>query len=144
MPKGTTAVSVPEQDCVAARDGKPDYSRTQLTGAPQYLCTTDTNVLEVGQTYRWPFKLRLDVAGPTNGAVAVGDRADDRDPNPTNDTAAIQVNPAAGTGGTGGGAGTLPITGGNVGLLAGAGIALITLGAAGYLTARRRRTRFQV
>ncbi|WP_433285792.1 LPXTG cell wall anchor domain-containing protein [Micromonospora sp. CA-244673] len=47
---------------------------------------------------------------------------------------------APGDGGTGGGG--LPVTGANIGLLAGVGGALLVLGGGGYLIARRRRTRF--
>ncbi|MFG2166827.1 LPXTG cell wall anchor domain-containing protein [Micromonospora chersina] len=49
---------------------------------------------------------------------------------------------APGEGGTGGDGGGLPVTGANIGVLAGVGGALLLLGGGGYLVARRRRTRF--
>ncbi|MEU5525634.1 LPXTG cell wall anchor domain-containing protein [Micromonospora chersina] len=49
---------------------------------------------------------------------------------------------APGEGGTGGDGGGLPVTGANIGVLAGVGGALLLLGGGGYLIARRRRTRF--
>ncbi|MGY0007847.1 LPXTG cell wall anchor domain-containing protein, partial [Micromonospora sp. I033] len=49
---------------------------------------------------------------------------------------------APGEGGAGGGGGGLPVTGTNIGVLAGVGGALLLLGGGGYLIARRRRTRF--
>ncbi|MFI2649814.1 LPXTG cell wall anchor domain-containing protein [Micromonospora fulviviridis] len=48
---------------------------------------------------------------------------------------------APGAGASGGGGG-LPVTGANIGVLAGVGGALLLLGGGGYLIARRRRTRF--
>lgn len=47
-----------------------------------------------------------------------------------------------GDGGTGGAGGGLPVTGANSAAVAGSGVALLLLGGAGYLVARRRRTRF--
>ncbi|WP_262281558.1 LPXTG cell wall anchor domain-containing protein [Micromonospora sp. MA102] len=49
---------------------------------------------------------------------------------------------ALGDGGTGGNGGGLPVTGANIGVMAGVGGALLLLGGGGYLVARRRRTRF--
>lgn len=47
-----------------------------------------------------------------------------------------------GDGGTGGAGGGLPVTGANIGVMAGVGAALLLLGGGGYLITRRRRTRF--
>ncbi|MFI6330571.1 LPXTG cell wall anchor domain-containing protein [Micromonospora chersina] len=49
---------------------------------------------------------------------------------------------APGEGGAGGDGGGLPVTGANIGVLAGVGGALLLLGGGGYLITRRRRTRF--
>lgn len=61
------------------------------------------------------------------------------DLNAANDTARITVTPRAG--GTGGDGGSLPITGGSTGPIAGLGALLLAAGSSGYLLTRRR-TRF--
>jgi LPXTG-motif cell wall-anchored protein len=60
----------------------------------------------------------------------------------TEPTASPTTSPTAGTPGDGGTGGGLPVTGAQSATLAGAGAGLLLLGAAGYLIARRRRTRF--
>jgi LPXTG-motif cell wall-anchored protein len=62
-------------------------------------------------------------------------------------SASASVSPAAGSsstspGASGGAGGGLPVTGAGTATLAGVGGGLLILGAAGYLIARRRRTRF--
>ncbi|MFE9918120.1 LPXTG cell wall anchor domain-containing protein [Micromonospora sp. NPDC005553] len=74
------------------------------------------------------------------------------DPNPANDSAKITIIASAdggsespgGDDGQGGGGtdGSLPITGAKAGLIAGIGGVLLAAGAAGFVVARRRRTRF--
>ncbi|MFU8854580.1 LPXTG cell wall anchor domain-containing protein, partial [Micromonospora sp. SL1-18] len=54
---------------------------------------------------------------------------------------APSVSPSA-PGEDGGDGGGLPVTGSKTATVAGAGAALLLLGGAGYLVARRRRTRF--
>jgi hypothetical protein len=137
IPKGTTAVSVPEKDCWPWINGQAAPSGTPLTGAAEYMCATSTWKLDVNETYTWEFGLRIDSAGETAGTITL-DTFDD-ELNKSNNAAQIIVNPA---GGLGGGSGTLPITGADVGLAAGAGVALIAVGGFGYLAARRRRSRF--
>ncbi|MCX4469566.1 LPXTG cell wall anchor domain-containing protein [Micromonospora sp. NBC_01655] len=71
----------------------------------------------------------------------------DGDPNAQNDSAKIIINPTGHGGGDGGQGGgddrpTLPITGDSIGLITAVGGLLLVAGTAGYLVARRRKTRF--
>lgn len=76
---------------------------------------------------------------PTPSASATATAA----PTSSAPAGAPTASPAApGQGGTGGDGGGLPVTGSNTATVAGAGVALLLLGGAGYLVARRRRTRF--
>jgi LPXTG-motif cell wall-anchored protein len=163
VPDGTTVTSVspagtnppgtaPVKRCVAydpADEDGPDWDGPARPGARQYLCAPGG--LAAHEQFTWDFTLRIDRGGPLKGTVRVNGTDDEGRGDPTNDVADILVNPppGAGTGGTGGGTGTgpqaggsLPITGANAGLFAGAGGLLVALGVGGFLLARRRRTRF--
>jgi LPXTG-motif cell wall-anchored protein len=102
-------------------------------------------VVGSGKKVEFPFSLRVDQAGSLAGKVELfyggPDETEVKDLNPANDTAKILVN-ATGNGGGEGGGGSLPITGANAGLIAGIGGVLLAAGAAGFVVARRRKTRF--
>jgi hypothetical protein len=69
-----------------------------------------------------------------------------KDINKSNDTAAIVLNPVGGGGAAGGqnpSGGGLAITGPQTAVYGGAGAVLVGAGVAGFLLARRRRTRFE-
>ncbi|WP_229398945.1 LPXTG cell wall anchor domain-containing protein [Micromonospora okii] len=135
LPPGTTAVGVPE-NC-----GQQD------SGSRWYLCGPGM-VLVAGETYTQEFRLRIDKVVPNaKGLVWVNGRCDcpaefpwTGDIKPSNDKAALLVNPSDG-GGAGDGD-SLPITGSPTTLTVGVGSLLLVAGAGGYLVARRRRTHF--
>jgi hypothetical protein len=134
LPPGTTAVGVPE-NCAQ-----------QVGGSRWYLCGPGM-VLVAGETYTQEFRLRIDKVVPdAKGLVWVNGRCDcpyefpwTGDIKPSNDKAALLVNPSEG-GGAGDGD-SLPITGSPTGLIAGVGALLLAVGAGAYLLARRRPTR---
>lgn len=143
LPPGTTVVRTP-QACIPA-------------GLADFVCVTPT--IDAHQTFTWDFGLRLDTVGQATGTVTVETDTFGKatlDTNEENDTAFITVTTVAApsssatggggaTGGAGGGGGagdSLPVTGADIAVTAGAGAALIALGVGSYLMARRRRTRF--
>ncbi|MEV4623370.1 hypothetical protein AB0J74_32255 [Asanoa sp. NPDC049573] len=128
VPSGTTAVAVP-QGC-APREGRA------------FRCSPGP-VVAVGETITFPFTLRIDAAGAGRGSVAINvacqcDGAN-IDLNSGNDTAPIEINVAAETGGQPGG---LPVTGATATLIAGAGGLLLVAGVVGLVIAWRHRKRF--
>ena len=139
IPAGTTVVTA-DHNCVPV---------TGKTG--QYRCLSGG--LTVGQLATWTLKLKIGATG--TGSIAartetVQDGVFGPDANAANNTAKLLINPPAGvggsnsggSGGSSGSGGGLPITGSNVTLAAGAGIALLLAGAAIFLVSRRRRTRY--
>ncbi|MGV9210574.1 LPXTG cell wall anchor domain-containing protein [Micromonospora sp. RB23] len=145
IPDGTTATEAPF-DCVPFAPGKewdPWNAAWGEPGAKEYAC----QVLETAPDYETTleFALRIDKVVPNASGAVTTTLAGD--PNKSNDTAKIVINPAASGGGNSGGdgggdGGSLPITGQSTGLLAGLGALLLAAGVGGYLVAKRRRTRF--
>jgi hypothetical protein len=137
VPAGLKAVAV-DDDCFAS--DSEDF--TGEPGAPQYVCESADDTLAAGarRVYDFTFEVR---AGATerSGQVVVNDWDWNGSPlfdgDKSNDRSAITVSVT----GEGGG-GTLPITGANVGLIAGGGALLIAAGVVGMLAVRRRRVHF--
>ncbi|KAB1910762.1 LPXTG cell wall anchor domain-containing protein [Micromonospora sp. AMSO31t] len=149
VPKGTTAVTVPE-NCFPVNGD--EWGEPGKPGAQHYRCYFDS-FLKAGDSVNLDFALRIDkVIANATGLVKINvpcecDGGFYRDLKPANDTAKVVVNAApGGEGGQGGGGegdgGTLPITGSSTALIAGVGALLLAAGAAGYVVSRRRRTRF--
>lgn len=156
VPSNASIVSAPTKECVAAKNGKRDPATENPVGARELLCW-GISPIEVGQTVSWEIGLRVDQAEGTAGAVIVepdsvrGEPTLDRDAsnNRAELVVALPLPPAAGTGGAGaarGGAGAgtdgLPVTGAQAGTFAAVGVVLLAAGVAGFVLARRRRTRF--
>ncbi|MFI7430230.1 LPXTG cell wall anchor domain-containing protein [Micromonospora sp. NPDC049836] len=147
VPEGAVAVSAPRscQDVRQIREDDPGPEIPEygwgVPGAREYECHATENIPPGGQL-RLRFELRITRAASTGRIELRHYRGDERRPdlNPANDSAIIRVAPPA-SGGAGGG-GTLPITGDRTALTAGLGALLLATGAAGYLLARRRNTRF--
>ncbi|MEU8241659.1 hypothetical protein AB0C07_25705 [Actinoplanes missouriensis] len=152
IPEGTTATAVPKS-CYLAEYDKTDPD------AVQYYCASDY-VFRAGQTVKWTFGLRIDkVHADATGAVESNPACQcsrfSEDLDRSNDKAKLVVNPteagnpAGGTPGTGtgddegGGEPGLPITGPQGAALAVTGVLLLVAGVAGFLVARKRRTRFE-
>ncbi|MFI7543837.1 LPXTG cell wall anchor domain-containing protein [Actinoplanes sp. NPDC049599] len=137
IPTGTTVTTVAD-GCSKSEDDsvktKPD--------ALQYVCFS--NPLFPAKTQLiWEFGLKITKVVPNAvGAVEVNPACEcdrfSRDINKSNDAAKIVVNPAD----TGGSGGSLPITGPQTGFIGAAGALLLAAGIAGFIVARRRRTRF--
>ncbi|MCM0677262.1 LPXTG cell wall anchor domain-containing protein [Micromonospora phytophila] len=145
IPKGTTAVGVSEE-CAPMIEDQPwdPWQNAGEPGARRYGCLTWGDVAK-GDKGSYEFTLKIDeLAGETSGlveTVLAGDK------NVANNKASLTVKFGNATtpgnpGGGGGDGGSLPITGENSGLFAGVGGLLLVAGAAGYLVAKRRRTRF--
>jgi LPXTG-motif cell wall-anchored protein len=161
VPAETTAVRVPNNCAPTTADGVVDINNYGAPGAARYTCV-EALLLKVGQTSTGDFGLRIDkVVSGARGAVAVGAPADQL--NKADDNAAIVINgPGSGGGsgpggsnggggdsgsgsggGQGGGGGGLPITGPQGATIGAIGALLVLGGAAGFVIARRRRTRFE-
>ncbi|RGC65155.1 hypothetical protein C5N14_29870 [Micromonospora sp. MW-13] len=145
IPKGTTVVDAP-RGCVPYVPGEgwdPRNAEWAEPGAKEYACRAGEIV--VGGEAPYEFALRIDkVVADATGTFAV---KLDGDPNAQNDSAKIIINPTGHGGGDGGQGGgddrpTLPITGDSIGLITAVGGLLLVAGTAGYLVARRRKTRF--
>jgi hypothetical protein len=137
LPAGTTVAKLDHNcEAVAGRKG-------------EYLCLSVG--LAVGQTATWDVSLKIGPAGAgtiTGRPLIAGTKNFGPDRNPVSNTAKLLVNPppassAANGGGAGGAAGGgLAITGTNVTLAAGAGIALLLAGAVAFAVTRCRRSRY--
>lgn len=146
IPAGATVVKAPEE-CSPGTGEKPTGGYGE-PGGRVYFCEW-YETLHKGDAAVFEFGLRIDKVAGAPGEVKLFhfDLKAERpvaDLNPKNDTAALFIK-GAGQGGTGGGdgdGGTLPITGSSTGLIAGIGGLLLAAGVAGFVMARRRRTRF--
>ncbi|MDI6097721.1 hypothetical protein QLQ12_03785 [Actinoplanes sp. NEAU-A12] len=165
VPTGTTVTTIP-MGCYLAR-GNVVKTDPQ---AEQYVCYGGT-VRPVGETVSWEFGLRIDkVVADAKGRIESNPACEcsrfDQDIDKSNDKAEIVINPSGaepGTGGNGGNGGSgdadgnggtggesggegggLPITGPQGTAIAGVGVLLVAAGAAGFVIARKRRTRFEV
>ncbi|MER5409011.1 hypothetical protein [Streptomyces sp. NPDC002769] len=107
VPAGTTAVQVP-QEC--APFGIDSPTGPSEPGHPVYVCWHDDNLIEVGQTLRYTFVLKVggkahDTEGEVRASSVYGTHQD-YDKNAANDTAFLHVDVAKdddpGTGGSGG------------------------------------------
>jgi hypothetical protein len=131
VPEGTTAVEVPFSCApfTTLEDWNP-FEDGGTPGADEYACRGD--VAPAGGSVPYEFGFRVDefIADAT-GAFRV-DLAGD--PNEANDTAPIVINPTAD------GNGGLPVTGASLGLVIGAGLLLLGLGAVLLVLVRRRQT----
>ncbi|MEV1142598.1 LPXTG cell wall anchor domain-containing protein [Micromonospora sp. NPDC049799] len=144
VPKGTSAIAVPES-CFPVKG--EEWGEPGEPGGRQYRCYT-TSFLKAGEQETFEFGFRIDeVIANSAGTVKINvpcqcDGGFYQDLKPANDIAKILVNATGnGDGGQGGG-GSLPITGANSALVAGLGAVLLAAGGAGFVVARRRRTRF--
>ncbi|MDQ7909673.1 LPXTG cell wall anchor domain-containing protein [Phytohabitans sp. ZYX-F-186] len=139
VPPGTSAVEV-SADCVPFAGENPDWEHPGKPGGRKYQCDPGL-FLAPDEELVYPFTFRIDeVVEDAAGAVTANAACEcptfPNDTDKSNDVAKILVN------GTGGGGGGLPVTGASTGLVAGAGALLLLAGAAGFVIARRRRTRF--
>jgi hypothetical protein len=116
----------------------------------QYLCLSSP-IFPVGTSVTWTFGFKVNKASDNaRGSVEVNPACAceifSKDINKSNDTAAIVLNPVGGGGAAGGqnsSGGGLAITGPQTAVYGGAGAVLVAAGVAGFLLARRRRTRFE-
>ncbi|MBQ1019040.1 LPXTG cell wall anchor domain-containing protein [Micromonospora sp. D93] len=149
VPADTTVVEAPF-DCVPfapEEEWDPWTAPWGEPGAKEYACQVLESWKDDDTSYS--FLLRIDKVVPdAAGAITTSLTGD---PNKSNDTAKIVINPTSPDGGNGGGGGddngdgdggSLPITGQSTGLIAGLGALLLAAGVGGYLVAKRRRTRF--
>jgi hypothetical protein len=118
LPEGTELVSVPA-NCGADSE---DRSKVQCWGP---------DTLYVGESYLVELPLKITKA-TANAAGLVSFFHRESDPDASNDTANIVINPAEG-------GGSLPVTGVQVGLIATTGAALLVGGVLLFTAARRRR-----
>jgi hypothetical protein len=131
VPAGAEAVSVPEVCGAPIEDG----------GRTAYLCHTTDSLFRSGDTYLVEFGLKIKSLDAEAGAVSVADELIDRfDGNKANNIAPITLGDGdTGGGGTGGAGGGLPVTGVQVGAIAGGGGVLLAAGVVLFLVTRRRR-----
>ncbi|WP_406060392.1 LPXTG cell wall anchor domain-containing protein [Micromonospora sp. NBC_00860] len=150
IPADTTVVEAPF-DCVPftpEKEWDPWNAGWGEPGAKEYACQVLETPSDKDFESLYEFGLRIDKVVPD--ATGVFTTALTGDPNKSNDTAKIVINPTSTDGGNGGGGGgdddgdggSLPITGQSTGLIAGLGALLLAAGVGGYLVAKRRRTRF--
>ncbi|GAB2597758.1 hypothetical protein Aab01nite_73460 [Paractinoplanes abujensis] len=143
VPKGSTAVRVPDRCYPMSADGTDDWARPGAPGAPRYKCYSSA-LLKPGGTVKFEFGLRVDQVIPgARGAVTFVVEAEAGELNPANNTAAVVINPAAAPapgdgGGEGGGEGGLPITGPQGALFGAIGLLLVLAGAGALVLTRRR------
>ncbi|MEV4537890.1 hypothetical protein AB0J82_29340 [Asanoa sp. NPDC049518] len=140
IPEGAT-VTYATWDCAPYTDGgtwPPDDEAWGQAGAREYGCAVWDQF--AGDSYGYEFKLTIDrVVDDATGTVTA---KIDGDPNSANNVAQIVLNGTGGGNGGGDGDGGLPVTGPQATLIASAGVLLVGAGVAGFLIARRRRTRF--
>ncbi|MEU7876275.1 LPXTG cell wall anchor domain-containing protein [Dactylosporangium sp. NPDC049140] len=133
VPSGTEVVTVP--DGCNGEIGPGNYGPGD-PGKPSYECYSN-DTLYVGETYTVTFGLKVSAALPATGSVSVLSYATDGpDANPSNDKAPVAINvgppsPSAPP--------SLPVTGSQTVLIAGAGAAVLAAGAVLFMLARRRR-----
>lgn len=143
-PAGTTLVGTPK---LALGDHSEPYMCRPQDGLHGHdvHCYHDGEFPAAGTRYATTgvltFRLRITSAEVGTGTVTVKDGT--TDPKPGNNTATVRValpGPSASPqpGGNGGGSGSLPVTGGRLGLIGGIGGALLLVGAAAVVLARRR------
>lgn len=113
-------------------DGNPDWSRRNQVDGQVYLCSVSEFALRPGDSWLFPFRVK--VTDPTTGAGSVTVFEGPNDPNLSNNTAAITFG--------GGGGGGLPITGTTTVLIAIAGVVVLAGGIGLYLFSRKRRVTF--
>jgi hypothetical protein len=157
VPAGAEVVSVPKVCQAVIEDGDGNNHREPgKAGESYYTCHNPATLFRGGETYLVEFGMKIKSLDAAPGAVSLDDKygtppAWDDDDN-GNNTAAITVGTGAGTGnggngnggnGSGGeGAGEgegLPVTGVQVGAIAGGGAALLAAGVVLFLASRRRR-----
>ncbi|MEV4479957.1 LPXTG cell wall anchor domain-containing protein [Micromonospora coxensis] len=141
VPEGATVVHAPDF-CVPNKDGEPGEHGDE--GGRVYFCE-GYDVVRKGESAVFEFSLRIDKVGGAAGSVElvhfdVSEEKRTTDLDPKNDIAPLVIKTDGGTGG--GDGGSLPITGGSTGLIAGIGGLLLAAGVGGYVLARRRSTRF--
>ncbi|GIF69112.1 hypothetical protein Ais01nite_71470 [Asanoa ishikariensis] len=140
IPEGTTVTDA-TWDCAPYSAGgtwPPDEDAWGKAGAREYGCM----VWDVfaGDSYGYDFRLKIDrVVSDATGTITA---KIDGDPNAANDVAQIVINGTGAGGGGGDDDGGLPVTGPQATLIASAGVLLVGAGVAGFIVARRRRTRF--
>lgn len=120
------------------------YDVTYAAPAGWELTTTTTaTVVTIGgaEVTKVPVTLRRTGANPPANPTASVSPSGSASATVTPAGSAVP-SPAGGAGATGGKGGALPVTGAQSGLVAGAGVALLALGALAYFVSRRRRTRF--
>lgn len=134
VPGGIELTGV-DEDCVPGTSlADLDLEAGSGPGTRDFVCILYDG-LAAGGRRLFSFTGRIaDVAHPAGTVTADGGVQDARH---QNDKAAFTVRVAAG--GSGGSGGTLPITGGPAGLIAGGGVALLLLGGAAFALNRRRR-----
>ena len=141
VPAGTTAVAVPAE-CLPDTGSDDDWDNAGEPGKKAYVCPNTKDIIGVDEPVTYAFTLRIDTVVPdATGVVAVNRPCQcsqfDKDTDPSDNTAALVVNPDGG--GRGGG---VPATARWGAVIAGAGLLLLVAGGAGVLITRRRRTRF--
>jgi hypothetical protein len=116
-------------------------------GGVYYRCFSDLAYLGVGDSALVELEFKIKSLDPAAGAVSLDDKFREPpawdDDNNANNTAPITIAVTAEggggeDGGTGGTGGELPVTGVQVGAIAGGGLALLALGGALFLVSRRR------
>lgn len=134
LPPGSSLTEMPE-DCHAMKSigelGELDPDPGNL--AARFIrCVNPSSYIKFGTEVTFPVKLRIDqVISSASGSVAILTSGCDgcrEDKNPANDTAAVVLNGPS-----------LPTTGVQTGLIAGAGVLLALLGVAAFVFGRRRR-----
>lgn len=142
IPPGTEVASAPRACGSIVEDGNGQVGHDGAPAGTYYRCATG-NFLAAGDTFPAAFQLKITSVIPNaTGTVGFYDKYASppdwmHDDVPANDKASVVINPS--TGGTGGGSGSLPITGARTGLLAGTGVLLLVAGGAMYLIGRRRK-----
>jgi LPXTG-motif cell wall-anchored protein len=133
VPSGTETVTVPDGcngEIAPGNYGPGD------PGKASYECYSN-DALYIGETYTVTFGLKVSGALPGTGSVSVlSYAADGPDANPSNDKASVVINAGAPSPSA---APSLPVTGTQTALIAGAGAAVLAAGAVLFMVARRRR-----
>jgi LPXTG-motif cell wall-anchored protein len=139
FPAGVSVVRAPQMLvergpllCAPIIDGVAVWARSGEAVDVSYRCTLSGSI-DAGESWLFPFEVRITGAGPATGTVVAAGGAND--PDPDNNTAPITL---AGTGGAGGG---LPITGASAATTAAVGAVALLAGVGLYLVSRRRRVR---